>query len=208
MTKRLPPDPENMNDDRAAWAAAALRHFQCTTGTDDEDALVDLLGDLLHWCDRNTFDFEAALACARMHYEAETAPPPPLDLAPYDAVEIQPVRENKDDHSCEPVPDASDTATFWTVYGHLKTGGVEALVDCYDEPSAKTCAAILTKALLVPVLLEALQDLRGDRPEVQGGVCQHCGRDYIHDFLEGDCLSEDCPATKARAAIATATKAD
>jgi hypothetical protein len=35
MKKRnLPPDPEKMNNDRAEWAAAALRHFQCTTGTD------------------------------------------------------------------------------------------------------------------------------------------------------------------------------
>jgi hypothetical protein len=41
--KRLPPDPEGMNDDRAEWAAAALRHFQCTTGTDYDDALTDLL---------------------------------------------------------------------------------------------------------------------------------------------------------------------
>ncbi|MBV9483804.1 MAG: hypothetical protein JO249_24110, partial [Acidobacteria bacterium] len=27
----LPPDPDNMNNDRAEWAAAALRHFQCIT---------------------------------------------------------------------------------------------------------------------------------------------------------------------------------
>jgi virginiamycin B lyase len=49
----LPPDPENMNGDRAEWAAAALRHFQCCTGTDYDDSLPDLLGDLMHWCDRN-----------------------------------------------------------------------------------------------------------------------------------------------------------
>jgi hypothetical protein len=35
---QLPPDPESMNDDRAEWAAAALRHFQCTTGTDYDNA--------------------------------------------------------------------------------------------------------------------------------------------------------------------------
>ena len=159
MTKRLPPDPGNMNDDRAAWVAAGLRHFQRITGTDDEDVLGDVLGDLLHWSDRNTVDFEAILALARLHYKAETATPPGSDLARYDAVEIQPVCEHKDDHSCAPVPDAPHTATFWTVYGHLKTGGVEALVDCYDAPSAEVCAAILTKALLVPALLEALQSL-------------------------------------------------
>jgi hypothetical protein len=63
-----------MNNDRAEWAAAALRHFQCITGTDYEDALGDLLGDLMHWCDRNNFDFELALNRARGHYEAETTP--------------------------------------------------------------------------------------------------------------------------------------
>jgi hypothetical protein len=72
MPKQLPPDPEEMNDDRAEWAAAALRDFQCTTGTDYGDALADLLCDLAHWCDRNDIDFEASMSIARMHYEAET----------------------------------------------------------------------------------------------------------------------------------------
>ena len=70
--KRPPPDPEGMNGDRAEWAGAALRHFQCVTGTDYEESLGDLLGDLMHWSDRNNFDFEAALFRARGHYAAET----------------------------------------------------------------------------------------------------------------------------------------
>lgn len=69
----LPPDPEKMNDDRTEWAAAALRQFQRATGCDYEDSLGDLLSDLMHWSDRNNFDFEAALCRARAHYEAETA---------------------------------------------------------------------------------------------------------------------------------------
>jgi hypothetical protein len=69
MAKRTLDNPEPTNADRAEWAADALRHFQCTTGTDDEDALVDLLADLIHWADRQSFDF--ALDIARMHYEAE-----------------------------------------------------------------------------------------------------------------------------------------
>lgn len=69
----LPPDPENMNDERARWAASALRAFRRATGADAEEALSDLLSDLMHWSDRNVFDFEAALDRARMHYEAETA---------------------------------------------------------------------------------------------------------------------------------------
>jgi hypothetical protein len=68
----LPPDPEHMNDDRAKWAQAALRAFRKATGADEEEALGDLLCDLLHWSDRGNFDFEAALDRARMHYEAET----------------------------------------------------------------------------------------------------------------------------------------
>jgi hypothetical protein len=67
------PDPEGKNDDRAAWAGSALRHFQRATGADYEDALGDLLCDLMHWSDRNNFDFEAALFRAQGHYRAETA---------------------------------------------------------------------------------------------------------------------------------------
>ena len=53
--------------------------------------------------------------------------------------------------------------------------------------------------------LEALKNLLGARPTVQGGICQCCGRDYIGDFLEGDCASDDCPSCIARAAIVKAT---
>ena len=59
------------NLDRAEWAAAALRHFQCITGTEYDDALTDLICDLMHWSDREDIDFQSALDTARMHYEAE-----------------------------------------------------------------------------------------------------------------------------------------
>ena len=72
MSKILPPDPENRNDDRAAWAGSALAAFMRVTGTDVEDAVGDLLADLMHWCDRNNYDFDLALERARGHYEAET----------------------------------------------------------------------------------------------------------------------------------------
>jgi len=72
MTKTLPPDPEGMNNDRAEWAACAIRHFQCQTGTDWTDAVCDLLCDLMHFCDREGFDFREELDRAQMHYEAET----------------------------------------------------------------------------------------------------------------------------------------
>lgn len=70
----LPPDPDGKNDDRAAWAGAALAKFMLLTGTDLEDAVGDLLTDLMHWTDRNNYDFDAALDRARFHYEAETTP--------------------------------------------------------------------------------------------------------------------------------------
>jgi hypothetical protein len=77
MPKRtLPPDPEKTNTSRAKWAGAALRHFQSITGSDHEDALGDLLCDLMHWCDRNNYDFDLALTRAQGNYEAETSAPP------------------------------------------------------------------------------------------------------------------------------------
>lgn len=68
------PDPEGMNGSRAEWAGAAVRHFMASTGTDWSDAVADLLGDLMHFCDReDDFDFDCQLDRARMHYEAETS---------------------------------------------------------------------------------------------------------------------------------------
>lgn len=70
--KLLPADPENMNEDRAAWAGTALDTFQEATGTDPEDAVSDLIADLHHWCDRNGIDFNRELERAAFHYDAET----------------------------------------------------------------------------------------------------------------------------------------
>lgn len=69
----LPPDPEGMNDNRAAWAGLAIAAFQAATGTDGEDVLCDLLADLMHWADRHGYDFSAALDRALHHYEEETS---------------------------------------------------------------------------------------------------------------------------------------
>ncbi len=70
--KPLPPDPDGKNDDRAIWAGHAITAFREATGTDMEDALTDLLTDLMHWADRQDYDFEAALLRGRGHYDAET----------------------------------------------------------------------------------------------------------------------------------------
>jgi hypothetical protein len=71
-SKLLPPDPEGMNERRAAWAGLAIAAFMAATGTDLGDALPDLLADLMHWSDRTGYDFDAALERARDHYEVET----------------------------------------------------------------------------------------------------------------------------------------
>ncbi len=76
--RRVPRDPERMNDARAAWAAAALHAFVDQTGADEEDAAPDLIADLMHWCDRHGYDFAGALDRARRHYDAETG----IDLQP------------------------------------------------------------------------------------------------------------------------------
>jgi hypothetical protein len=68
----LPPDVDGMNGDRAQWGKAALDAFMAQTGVEYEDALGDLLCDLLHLSDREPFDFETALDRARDHYAAET----------------------------------------------------------------------------------------------------------------------------------------
>jgi hypothetical protein len=60
-----------MNDDRASWADTALCHFRGATGADREDAVGDMLCNLMHWCDLNNFDFELALYRAGGHYIAE-----------------------------------------------------------------------------------------------------------------------------------------
>ena len=67
------PDPEGQNDKRAEWAEEALLAFMHETGTDQEDAVSDLLCDIMHYCDRdNRLNFEHQLTRARGHYVVET----------------------------------------------------------------------------------------------------------------------------------------
>lgn len=69
----LLPDPDGMNNKRACWANDALRLFSELTDADlYDEALGDLLCDLMHWCDRNNVDFELALNRARGRYTKET----------------------------------------------------------------------------------------------------------------------------------------
>lgn len=68
------------NTDRAEWAKSALDVFAGETGLDADveadgyyTAVKDLLGDLMHFCNQNEIDFDAALAGAETHFTAELA---------------------------------------------------------------------------------------------------------------------------------------
>lgn len=153
---------------QSVWAYARLKDVG-TSGPDQlydtaDLVLSDFLADVMHYAAQEQIDWPLCLERATVHYEAETreepameAPQPSLALDLYDDVEIQPVREHKEDRSCEPVPEAPHTATLWTVYGHLNEGGVNALVDCTDERSAQVCAEMLKAALLSRKMLHALE---------------------------------------------------
>ena len=58
----------------------------------------DLLGDLMHWCDRNSFEFETELSRARHHYQAETAAWRRWLLVDYDGTGLMQIQAN-DQHA-------------------------------------------------------------------------------------------------------------
>jgi len=71
--KNLPPDPDNMNCNRARWAGAALSAFETAVGDKNGASICDLLCNLMHWCDRNNKTFDDELLIARKYYEDETS---------------------------------------------------------------------------------------------------------------------------------------
>ena len=72
MSLNLPPDPEGMNGERAQWAKEALTAFQRATRADDEDAVKDLLCNLMHLCDRTGMEFAVEFDAALCLYLQET----------------------------------------------------------------------------------------------------------------------------------------
>jgi hypothetical protein len=77
-----PPDPDyyddkakdkvDINQDRSGWAAEALVAFCNETGSDLEDAIADLIGDLGHFCDRHGMDLREQINRGRDFYLYET----------------------------------------------------------------------------------------------------------------------------------------
>jgi hypothetical protein len=100
------------------------------------------------------------------------------DLSRFDDVEVMPVWQDPDTGFCEPVPDAPHTATFWTVYGHLRSGGTEDLIDCVDERSAEFAAHILLAALNGPAssLLSAASEAASVLRERKAIAFDRCAR--------------------------------
>ena len=65
------------NERRAQWADKALAVFQKETRCDQQDALPDLLCDLMHLADQQGIDFDKMLDRARCHHQAEVYEPEP-----------------------------------------------------------------------------------------------------------------------------------
>jgi hypothetical protein len=55
------PDPDGMNSLRVQWAQQAIDAFRAACRTDAEDAVADMLCDVMHWCSVNGYDFEHEL---------------------------------------------------------------------------------------------------------------------------------------------------
>ena len=68
-------------------------------------------------------------------------------LDQYDAIEVQPVREDKTG-ICETCP--IEGASFFSVYAHLRAGGVECLGDCDDRVSAVRLGTLIAAGMGVP----------------------------------------------------------
>lgn len=72
-TKSLPPDPDGMNEARAAWADGCLNTMAGASGCErGKEALGDMLCNCFHWCDRNGLDMDEMIERARSNYKAET----------------------------------------------------------------------------------------------------------------------------------------
>lgn len=60
---------EPTNATRAEWGANAIKTNPDDNGVETNTA--DVLANIMHYCDREGFDFYAALHAAERHYDAE-----------------------------------------------------------------------------------------------------------------------------------------
>lgn len=59
--------------DSVKWASESLILHQDNTNSDDEDAVADLLADLMHYCDFHRLDFKDELRRAADNYEHDAS---------------------------------------------------------------------------------------------------------------------------------------
>jgi NTP pyrophosphatase (non-canonical NTP hydrolase) len=59
------------NRDRANRASDVLDYLASTYTHDSEEALLDLLTDLMHYCNQSSQDFDVAISRARQRFEEE-----------------------------------------------------------------------------------------------------------------------------------------
>lgn len=64
------------------------------------------------------------------------------DWSLYDAVEVMPLSDYDGNGQVEPCEDDEYLADIWTVYGHLRTGGAEAITDVSTKKLAYQIADI------------------------------------------------------------------
>lgn len=93
MTNPLPPDPEGMNDQRADTARIAAASFARQAGLDHrtdgwEVVLGDLLGNLIHLCDREGIPFRDMYRRGVLRYQEETDMPLPFIIADQDGNQV------------------------------------------------------------------------------------------------------------------------
>lgn len=193
--RRLPPDPEGMNEDRADWAEDALNTFANEHGETLEPGataaeiaemttqnLADLLADLAHFCDRHNVSFSQCLNTAEMHYDAETdskgkqfapAPALPRVVVTIEGGNVQSLVSD------EPVAvavidfdtDSLDEDLTAIPQGDGKSAEARASIQ-YATPSAARVAELFDVINAAP-----------DKDE----ICNECG------YLLGRCNCERCP---------------
>lgn len=71
---RLPPDTDGFNDQRADFARTIVVVYRALTHSGQEEAVTDILNNLMHLCDRDPGfgNFEKELARAVQNYDWET----------------------------------------------------------------------------------------------------------------------------------------
>ena len=78
--KKLPPDPDGMNEKRALWADACIHLMSRQTGCEPgQQALGDLLCNIFHWGDRHGIapkEIQNIFTSRYQLYREETAPLP------------------------------------------------------------------------------------------------------------------------------------